>query len=266
MKIAIDIDNTMFTSKSVIYQVLNKIQKLGSPKAKKLKFKTIQKNESKENLGFINFILPIFHPKSYVAFKDAVETINEWLMEGNEIILLSNRPSKIKALKTATLKLLEKFNVKYSKLVLGCKNKHLYCKEFGVDLLIDDKLQTCLNCAKNDIFSICINEQKKCEPTKNLFFAENWKSVNSLFRLIEYFNQRKKSTVLNVDYNKYDFSTSHYKPTHDTHVAKLFDEEIPYSKAKSKYSQNNKLIHWNINLNGEVVPTKKPENDYEQKK
>lgn len=266
MKIAIDIDNTMFTSKSVIYQVLNKIQKLGSPKAKKLKFKTVQNNEGKENLGFINFILPIFHPKSYIAFKDAVETINEWLMEGNEIILLSNRPSKIKALKTATLKLLEKFNVKYSKLVLGCKNKHLYCKEFGVDLLIDDKLQTCLNCAKNDIFSICINEQKKCEPTKNLFFAENWKSVKTIVKLIERFKSRKKFTVLNVDYNKYNFSASHYKPTHDMHVAKLFDEEIPYSKAKSKHSQNNEPIHWNINLNGEVVPTKKPKNNNEQKK
>ena len=122
MKIAVDIDNTLFTCKSVIYKVLNKTQKVGKPNAKKLVFKIVEPGTN-NNKSLLRLLFPMFNPSNYYAFKDALETLEKWRDQGHEVILLTNRPSKIATMKKATLDLLDYFDVKYDKLVMGCKNK-----------------------------------------------------------------------------------------------------------------------------------------------
>ena len=77
MKIAVDIDNTLFTCHSVVYRVLNKSQKVGKPSAKNLIYKTVGL-DSKTNSSFLKFVFPMFNPKKYKAFDDAMTTLDKW--------------------------------------------------------------------------------------------------------------------------------------------------------------------------------------------
>lgn len=253
MKIAIDIDDTLFTCNSIIYKVLNKLQKVGHPKEKTLTYKTVTR-EKPVNTGFLKFIMPVLNPKNYVAYADALETIKGWHEEGHEIILLSSRPSKIKALKHATLDLLEKFDVKYDSLVIGCRSKHMFCKAYNVDLLIDDHKTHCTLAAENGISSICINNSnnKEINPVKNLFFANNWKATKTLFKFIEQFNINKKKTILELHtLNDNDIQQ----------LAKLlFDEIIPSKYALYKHdSGKNEERKIKINFNKDDFNIKPPE-------
>lgn len=188
MVIAIDIDNTLFTCNSIVYKVMNKIQKVGKPDAKELTYKTVD-NTGKVSQSFLRLLFPMLNPKKFVALDDALETLQEWKKQGHEIILLTNRPAKIKAMKNATLALLDYHNVNYDKLVMGCKNKHLFCKQFGVPLLIDDNKQNCENAISKGISAIRIcDENKNNDPNGNMFHVNNWKGVKLYVDFVEYNN------------------------------------------------------------------------------
>ena len=110
MKIAIDIDNTVFTNNSIIYRFLNNRQHLGNLEDSELKFDKVEKQETK---SIIKKIFPFLNPSNYIAFKDSIDIINLLFENGHEIVFLSNRPA---ALKKPTLELLDKFGVKYDSL------------------------------------------------------------------------------------------------------------------------------------------------------
>lgn len=186
MKIAVDIDNTLFTCKSVIYKVLNKTQKVGKPNAKKLVFKIVEPGTN-NNKSLLRLLFPMFNPSKYYAFKDALETLEKWRDQGHEVILLTNRPSKIATMKKATLDLLDYFDVKYDKLVMGCKNKHLFCKEYGISMLIDDNKQNCINAGRKGIIALHFDPNNKSKLTKNsILYVNSWKNIQFYTDLIDY--------------------------------------------------------------------------------
>lgn len=185
MKIAVDIDNTLFTCHSVVYRVLNKSQKVGKPSAKNLTYKTVGP-DSKTNSSFFKFVFPMFNPKKYEAFDDAMTTLDKWQRLGHEVTLLTNRPSKISFMKKATVELLDYFDVPFDTLVMGCKNKHLFCEEFGISVLVDDNKQNCKNVNHKGI--VAINFNPKYENSQNglLFKANSWKNVDLFIDMLEY--------------------------------------------------------------------------------
>jgi FMN phosphatase YigB (HAD superfamily) len=188
MIIAIDIDNTLFTCNSIVYKVLNKIQKVGKPNAKNLTYKTVTP-DGKTNQSFLRLLFPMLNAKKFTALEGALETLTEWKKEGHEIVLLTNRPAKIKAMKNATLALLEYHNVSYDKLVMGCKNKHLFCKQFGIPLLIDDNEKNCTNANSKGITSIRIGKQNKDNNPQGISFnVDSWKTVKFYAEIVQYNN------------------------------------------------------------------------------
>ncbi len=188
MIIAIDIDNTLFTCNSIVYKVLNKIQKVGKPDAKNLTYKTVTP-EGKTSQSFLRLIFPMLNAKKFTALEGALETLTQWKKEGHEIVLLTNRPAKIKAMKNATLALLDYHNVAYDKLVMGCKNKHLFCKQFGIPLLIDDNEQNCVNANSKGVTSIRIGkENKNNDPQGISFNVDSWKVVKFYADIVQYNN------------------------------------------------------------------------------
>ena len=72
-------------------------------------------------------------------------------------------------------------NVRYDKVVLGCKNKAIYAKENDVDLMIDDYFATCQQLDKVGIRSILFRGslkddegQYKLLKPSNIAFATSW--------------------------------------------------------------------------------------------
>ncbi len=188
MIIAIDIDNTLFTCNSIVYKVLNKIQKVGKPDAKDLTYHTVS-HEGKISESFLRLLFPMLNAKKFKALDGALETLEHWRNQGHEIVLLTNRPAKIKAMKNATLALLKYHNVTYDKLVMGCKNKHLFCKQFGIPLLVDDNEQNCNNAISKGITAIRIgNENKGNDPQGIYFNVDSWKNVKFYADIVEYNN------------------------------------------------------------------------------
>ena len=187
MKIAIDIDNTVFTNNSIIYRFLNNRQHLGSLEDTELKYDKVEKHQTKPSIK--NFF-PFLNPSKYVAFKDSIDVINSFFDQGHEIMFLSNRPTMLKG---STLELLDKFGVMYDSLILGCKNKHLFCQKYGVDVLIDDQEKTCLNTAKLGTRTICFNpnhnyitsSNKNFPP--NLYHARTWKTIEHMVSYMDVF-------------------------------------------------------------------------------
>ena len=185
MKIAVDIDNTLFTCHSVVYRVLNKSQKVGKPSAKNLTYKTVGP-DSKTNSSFLKFVFPMFNPKKYQAFDDAMATLDKWQRLGHEVTLLTNRPSKMSFMKKATVELLDYFDVPFDTLVMGCKNKHLFCEEFGISLLIDDNKQNCKNVNYKGIAAINFNPKNENSQDGLLFKANSWKIIDLFVDVLEY--------------------------------------------------------------------------------
>lgn len=224
MKIAVDIDNTLFTCHSVVYRVLNKSQKVGKPSAKNLTYKTVGP-DSKTNSSFFKFVFPMFNPKKYEAFDDAMATLDKWQRLGHEVTLLTNRPSKISFMKKATVELLDYFDVPFDTLVMGCKNKHLFCEEFGISVLVDDNKQNCKNVNHKGIVAINFNPKNKNSQDGLLFKANSWKNIDLFVDMLEYNSTRHAPfTNTKLQQRKQSFIDKFEK------AKKNYYDEIIYSK------------------------------------
>lgn len=204
MIIAIDLDKTLFSCESVIYKVLTKIQ-TPSNINKKLKYKTVPK-QNYVNVGWLKTILSIFDPDKYSSSKAAIECINTLHSEDNQIILLSSRPYKIKALRNAALKWLNKNKVHYDSLIFGCGNKAAFCSAFNVDILIDDKLTNCLNANKKGTSAINFCENKKQaekireqqKDNHDLFVVSDWTPIHLITQMIKYKHSKIPTDFENI--------------------------------------------------------------------
>lgn len=192
MIIAIDLDETLFSCNSVIYRILNKLQKPSAINTK-LKYKQVEKQKN-VNAGLLRFFSRMFNPDKYKPLNEAVNCINALYNEGNQIIFLSSRPHFLKNLRNSALIWLEKNNVRYDTLIFGCRNKAAFCKTFNVDMLIDDKLENCrnVNAVGTHAINICSDKNffKNNPSLKNsdplLFTSATWSSVYLLSQMIKY--------------------------------------------------------------------------------
>lgn len=157
IKIAIDIDNTIFTCNSFIYQLANKLQKINNTSSS---YKIIDVENVKKSNKIIKHLHKIFNPDKYQPHTKAIETINYLHDKGFEIHIVSNRPT-FNIMVKATVNLLESYGVKYNKLVLGCKNKVDYCNKHNIFILINDMPKTCEETAKNGIKTIIFNPENQ---------------------------------------------------------------------------------------------------------
>ncbi len=224
MKIAVDIDNTLFTCHSVVYRVLNKFQQVGKPSAKNLTYKTVGP-DSKTNSSFFKFVFPMFNPEKYEAFDDAMATLDKWQRLGHEITLLTNRPSKISFMKKATVELLDYFDVPFDTLVMGCKNKHLFCEEFEISILIDDNKQNCKNVNHKGIVAINFNPKNKNSQNGLLYKANSWKNIDLFVDMLEYnLTRHAPFTNTKLQQRKQSFIDKFEK------AKKIYYDEIIYSK------------------------------------
>ena len=88
-------------------------------------------------------IIPNVHLKEGV--KEVVDKLYEM---GHSVIFITSRGiDHTNAYKTSK-DFLDKYHVKYDKIVTGCRDKSLACQEEKIDLFIDDSVKHCRNVSK----------------------------------------------------------------------------------------------------------------------
>lgn len=188
-KIAIDLDKTMFTLSSFLYEILNKLQLIR--KKGKLKFKEINFDDVKGVNPILKRLHKAFNPACYNAFPLAIETINSLHEAGYEIYFLSNRPN-IAPIVNATVAWLRDNNVHCDKLVLGCNDKAEYARLNGIDMIIDDLAINCKKSEEKGVKSILFKGGLK-NPKKFLKLYKNYPQATILDSWSKIGNYVKKS-------------------------------------------------------------------------
>ena len=111
---------------------------------------------------------------------NADKTIQKLKEEGNTIHFITARLMNIKNCDTEaiTKKSLNDFNIPYDSLNLHISDKLTFCKEHGIDLLIEDSYETCRELADNGIKSILMTTKMNSDiEDKEIVRVNNWDEI-----------------------------------------------------------------------------------------
>lgn len=181
MKIAIDLDRTIFDCPSLIFNIGNSFP----PKLKnfneKLKYKMVDPVEAKRYFNNL-FFLKMSHSKNFYQVGVSVKILQKWASQGFEIEFVSSRPD-FKAFRKATINWLERHNIKFKKLIFACNNKPKYCHLNHFDILIDDMLTNCIGAEIFGTKAIWLKNKynkhlhKKQPP--NIYGVTSWEEIDN---------------------------------------------------------------------------------------
>lgn len=138
-----------------------------------------------ENLVFCNKYLQEIVLQADIK-ENAREIIEKIKNEGNEIYIISARrePTFIDPYDT-TKKFLDENNIVYDKIIVNCKDKYTYCKQNGIDLIIEDEPQN-VN-PISEIMPVIVFEGVHNEDCKgeNVIKVNTWKEAYEEYRNIK---------------------------------------------------------------------------------
>lgn len=182
MKIAIDLDNTIFNCDSLVYQVItftSSAQNINRP----LKYHIVQPGEDQKK-GKIKSFGRMSDVNHHIEIQNATSIIRKWKEAGSEIILLSSRPNFV-AIKKMIIALMEKYEVDFNFIVIACNNKAKFCKKYNINLIIEDSFQNCKNCEIFGTKSIWFYQratetQKNNMRNKGYLVASTWNEVDKM--------------------------------------------------------------------------------------
>lgn len=186
MRIAIDIDKTIFNCNSFLYKIINTYL-INQDLNKELKYKVVDLNVSTYYINnFMKKLSKMHNPDFYSVEENASKIMKKWMEEGNEIILLSSRPAA-KSLVSTLLFCLKKYDVPFTQIVVSCNNKAIYCKKDNIDLLIDDSHFICLNAKKIGVESIWYiakykDNKDNIPNVDGLKIASSWEELDKFIK------------------------------------------------------------------------------------
>lgn len=146
MKIGIDVDNTITNTLPILKEYCKRYNDEFIKRNLKINEKgysttTLYDWTPEENLIFCNKYFHEIFAKVDVK-ENAREIIERIKNEGNDIHIITARsePTVIDPYNT-TKDFLDKNNIVYDKIIVNCKDKYTYCKENGIEIMIDDELR-----------------------------------------------------------------------------------------------------------------------------
>lgn len=189
MKIAIDLDQTILDCVSLIYQISNKL--IPAKFKKRLKYAQLDSNNKS---GSHLLISKMQKAECYYDIEDAIDVINYFFDDGDEIVLLSSRPN-FASLNRAVLEILNKLQLPYHSLYVKCSNKTLFCLKESVDVLVDNTYKICKHASDNFINTIFYNPNMlKVDNNSRIVNATSWleilKAINKFKRAFNSLNRR----------------------------------------------------------------------------
>ncbi len=181
MLIAIDIDQTIFNNKSAIYAYLNN-------RDKKMRFTgkepVLLDTTKKYKPSILNKIFPFLKPSHFFAMKDSIELINT-LQQNHQIVLLSSRPYAMQVMKYLTQEMIQQSDLKVDAIFLNCRKKWEFCKNYQVDVFIDNNVHQCLKTAEHSPHTTCICFHQKEEYVEDtpIIYLDQW---HMIYDFVEY--------------------------------------------------------------------------------
>jgi len=172
MRIAIDLDDTLFDTSLRTMEYLKQIDK---------KYMDNINDIVRDNISnpivvefYDKYLSDIVHSAS---LKENALLINE-LYNSYEIYFVTARSERfIKDVDTRTKNLLDGYNIKYHKIITGAGNKAEICKLNDIDLLIDDSIRHCTKFIEFGGNALLFNSIINNNIETNLKRVYNWKEV-----------------------------------------------------------------------------------------
>lgn len=189
MKIGIDIDDTTFFTVKPMLKYADIFEKeISGEPINRDSFGLIKNRYYLEALyGWNEETKFAFFNKYYknvleecIMLPNANKIIQKLKEEGNEIHFITARLMNIKNCDTETItrNSLDKFNIPYNSLNLYISDKLTFCKDNGIDLLIEDSYETCRELTDNGIKSILMTTKMNFNiENGDIVRVNNWDEI-----------------------------------------------------------------------------------------
>lgn len=190
MRIGVDVDNTITNTMPILKaycKIYNDevIKRNLTMNEKGYSTSTLYNWTPEENLVFCNKYLQEIVLQADIK-ENAREIIEKIKNEGNEIYIISARrePTFIDPYET-TKKFLDENNIVYDKIIVNCKDKYTYCKQNGIDLIMEDEPQNVNPISK--IMPVIVFEGVHNEDCKgeNVIKVKTWEEAYKEYRNIK---------------------------------------------------------------------------------
>lgn len=190
MKIGIDVDNTITNTIPILKEYCRKYNDEVVKRNLKMNengytTRTLYDWTTEENLIFCNRYFHEIFLKVDVK-ENAREVIEKMKNEFNEIYIITARsePTVIEPY-NVTKKFLDNNNIVYDEIIVNCEDKYKYCKENGIEIMIDDEpknIRTISEIIPVIVFGGVHNENCKGE---NVIKVNTWEEVYKEYRNIK---------------------------------------------------------------------------------
>lgn len=163
MKIGFDIDDVITDTSSSMKEYVMEYDENGELKAN---MEDIMRGDASTPFiekFFVNHFLSI--AKSAKVKEHAREVMQDLFENGNEIYLITARGEKRKIFhgtEPLTLAYLKEHDICYTDIVFNCIDKAKICRDYGIDVMVDDSIKHC-EAVRNAgirsiLFTSCVNE------------------------------------------------------------------------------------------------------------
>lgn len=123
--------------------------------------------------------------KSAKIKKDASEVIQELLNEGNQIFIITARGEmKFKGSEQVTLQYLKSHNINYTKILFNSFEKSTICKNYNIDVMVDDSIKYCLEIEKENMRSILFTSIVNKSSNTTVKRVNNWRELKNEIDII----------------------------------------------------------------------------------
>lgn len=190
MKIGIDIDNTITTTMPILKEYCRKyndevVKRNLEINKKGFSTRNFYEWTVEEEMNFCNRYLNEIVLKAEVK-ENAVEIIRKLKQEGNYIYIITARKEpEFKNPYELTKKFLDKNNIIYDELIVGCEDKYTFCSKNNIDIMIDDEPQNINSISKIIPVIVFYGEHNEDCIGKNIIKVDNWKETYNVIENIK---------------------------------------------------------------------------------
>ena len=158
MKVMVDLDRVVFECPSFLYWLGNVVFTRSNQK-RRLRYCEVDAARVRDCFNSL-FIFKESQPQFFTQVDNSIDVLKKWHEQGIEIHFVSSRP-RLRSLQKSAVVWLAENEIEYERLVYACTNKSLYCKQEGIDIMIDDTLQNCVDARKKGVASVWFGSGKR---------------------------------------------------------------------------------------------------------
>ena len=182
----VDLDRVVFDCPSFLSSIGNLIFRDVHEK-RHLSYKEIPANTTMDYFNLM-FFSKLSHKENLKEVGNAIDIIKKWQTQGHEVEFVSSRPN-IKSFYKPIISWLHDQGVDFSKIVIACTNKAVYCKLNHFDLMVDDSLKNCSCASRLGVKTIWLrtkyNQNTKPEDIPgDVMKAMSWNSIDNYVQFL----------------------------------------------------------------------------------